>query len=163
MQREAVDETRYSERVKQLIRIVATFCVAGFLLSAGTLHGQSRDELKRKYGEPSSEVFLVRPDISATPTYSAIGRIIELLISPRIAGITKSRGATLSRDVVTAILDELVPNSARGKYIIAGFANAACLPENDCAGSYQQFENLTIYYNAGRDGGLCYAVVQWKE
>jgi hypothetical protein len=149
--------------VKQPIRIVGSFCVAGFLLSAGPLLGQSREELKRKYGEPLSEVFVVRPGVNAMATFAADGRIVELLISPRIAGATKSRGTTLSRDTVNAILDELVPNSVRGKYIIAGFANGACLPEDDCAGSYQQFENLSIYYNAGRDGGLCYAVVQWKE
>jgi hypothetical protein len=115
------------------------------------------------YGEPPSEVFTVRPGISVTATYATDGRIIELVISPQITDLIKSRGKTLSHDTVDAILHELVPDSVRGKPIIAGFLNIGCMPENDCAGSSQEFQNVTIYYNAGIEGKLCYAVVQWKK
>jgi len=145
------------------IRKFVIFGVAGVLISSGTLSGQSREELRRKYGEPVSETFMLSPGISATATYATNGRITELLIAPRTTGLIKSRGGTLSQDTVRTILDELVPRSARGKHLISGFVNLTCLPENECQGSSEQFQNVTIYYNAGRDGGLNYAVVQWKE
>jgi hypothetical protein len=36
------------------------------------------------------------------------------------------------------------------------------MPENDCAGTEQNYQNVTIYYNAGK-AGLSYVVVQWKK
>jgi hypothetical protein len=146
--------------VKRLTRSVLG--IAGLLISAGTLFGQSKEDLRRKYGAPLSEVFMVRPTISATATYATNGRIIELLISPRITGTIKSRGVTLSRDSVDEILNDLVPAWERGKFIITRFENIVCEPENDCAGVSLEFQNVTIYYNSGR-GGLCYAVVKWKD
>jgi hypothetical protein len=137
--------------------------IAGFLISDGALFGQSKEDLRRKYGEPFSEVFMVRPGISVAATYGTDGRIIELLISPRITNIIKSREATLSQSSVDAVLNELVPDSVRGKGISAGFMNVVCMPENDCSGTSQEFQHVTIYYNAGKGGGLCYAVVKWKD
>ena len=149
--------------MKRLTCRCVILSVAGVLISPGALFGQSKEDLKRKYGEPLSEVFMARPGISVTATYGANGRVIELLISPSITSIIKSRGATLSQDSVTAILNELVPDSVRGKGISAGFMNLVCMPENDCSGSSQEFQHVTIYYNAGKEGGLCYAVVKWKD
>ncbi len=106
---------------------------------------------------------MVRPGIGVTATYATNGRIVELLISPRTTDLIKSRGKTLSHESVNAILNELVPDSVRGKPISAGFMNMVCMPENDCSGSSQEFQNVTIYYNAGKEGGLCYVVVKWKE
>ncbi len=63
---------------------------------------------------------MVRPGVSVTATYAKNGRIIELLIAPRLAEMVKSRATTLSEDSVDAILNELVPDSVRGKYIIGG-------------------------------------------
>jgi hypothetical protein len=147
----------------RLIRGFAVLCIAGFAVLSGTLGGQSREVFKKKYGEPVSETFLVRPDIAVTATYAKDGRIIELLVAPRTAGLIKSRGTTLSRDAVTAILDELVPLSERGKHLISGFENVACPPENDCWGTSQTYEKVAVYYDTAPEGRLHYAVVQWKE
>jgi len=106
---------------------------------------------------------MVRPGVSVTATYAKNGRIIELLVGSRITEMIESRGTVLSQDSVDAILIELVPDSARGKYIIGGFINAICEPESDCSGSWLQFQNVTIYYNSAREGGLRYAVVKWKD
>src|SRR6266481_1287335 len=46
------------------------FGIAGFLIPSGTLFGQSKEELRRKYGEPISETFMVRPGISVIATYA---------------------------------------------------------------------------------------------
>src|SRR5450755_4563666 len=120
--------------MKQLSRDLAIFSIAGCLIASGTLAGQSKDELRRKYGEPISETFTVRPDVSITATYETNGRITELLIYPQVTGYIKSRGKTFSRDTTKAIIDELVPNSVRGKFVNGEFLNLECLPENHCAG-----------------------------
>jgi hypothetical protein len=33
---------------------------------------------------------------------------------------------------------------------------------NDCHGSEEDYERLTIYYNSSDGGGSSYAVIQWK-
>jgi hypothetical protein len=60
------------------------------LLTGTTIVGQSKDEFRRKYGEPISETFMVRPGISIAVTYQPQGRIAELLISPRTPALIKS-------------------------------------------------------------------------
>jgi len=147
--------------MRQIIRVVLS--IGGLLAASGALVGQSRDELIRKCGEPISETFMVRPGIAVTATYASHGRIVELLISPRTTAQIKSRGNTLKQDTVRAIIDELVPLSAPGKSLSSGFANLSCLPENDCYGTTKSYENVAIYYNAGKDGSISYAVVSWKE
>jgi hypothetical protein len=149
--------------VKQLFRDVVLLPIAGWLVLSGTLVGQSRNELRQKYGEPVSEIFVVRPGITVTATFGTHGRIIEFLILPQDAGLIKSRGETLSQDSVKAIIDELVPRAVRGKHVMAGFVNATCLPENDCNGNSDSYEKIAIYYNAAAEGRLHYAVVQFKE
>jgi hypothetical protein len=143
--------------------ILLVLSVAGTLAMSAPLAGQSLDELKRKYGEPISQTFVVRPDISVTATYAANGRITELLIAPRITDLIKSRGRTLSRDTVEAIVQQLVPSSARGKFLISTFLNVTCLPENDCAGTSESYEKVTIYYNSAQAGQVYYAVVHLKR
>jgi hypothetical protein len=63
---------------------------------------------------------------------------------------------------VNAVIDELAPPSVRGKPLASGVLNAVCMPENDCSGSEQNYQNLTIYYNSGKSG-LSYVVMQWKK
>jgi hypothetical protein len=133
------------------------------LLTCTAISGQSGDELRRQYGNPISETFMVRPGISVTASYASDGRITELLISPRNLDHIKSRGVTLSPDAVKAVIDELVPRSERGKFLIGTFDHIICLPENDCAGTSENYQRVTIYYNAGAKGRVTYAVVQWKE
>jgi len=136
------------------------------ILACTVVLGQSRDELKTKYGNAVSETFLVRPGIGVTATFSASGQIVEFLIAPQNTGLIKSRSFAenpLSNDLLQQIIDELVPMPIRGKYLMGTLMNVICLPQNDCAGSKQDYERLTIYYNAAKDGGSNYAVVQWKQ
>jgi hypothetical protein len=46
--------------------------------------GQSKDELKKKYGEPVSETYRVHPGITATARYASNGQIAELLMRPKL-------------------------------------------------------------------------------
>ena len=124
---------------------------------------QSRDELKTKYGAPTSETFTVRPGIGVTATYASTGQITELLISRQTPYYIKSMGKTLSQDILKEIIEELVPSAGRGKFLISTFENIHCLPLDDCVGTSESYERLTIYYNSGKDGGVNYAVVRWKK
>jgi hypothetical protein len=141
--------------MQQAIRDLAVFSIAGCLIASGTLAGQSKDELRRKYGEPISETFTVRPDVSVTATYETNGPIVELLISPRATEIIKSRGKTLSHDSVKAIIDELVPHSVRGKFVSGAILNVVCLPENDCAGGLESYQKVTIFTTMPQPKGKC--------
>jgi hypothetical protein len=136
--------------------------VAVWFMPGGTLAAQSRDELRRKYGEPVSETFGVRPGVRVTATFGANGRVFEFLITPEYPTSIKSRNTTLSLNSVKAIIDELVPLSARGKPLMAGILNMECLPENDCYGSSNSYEKVDIYYNASGER-VHYAVVRLKE
>ena len=134
------------------------------ILSCTAIAGQSRDELKTRYGNAVSETFIVRPGIGVTATYSSTGRIVELLVSRQNTNLIKSKnGGALSNDVLIAIINELVPMPKRGKYLIGTFINGQCLPQGDCVGNEENYERLTIYYNAADGGGSNYAVVRWKE
>jgi hypothetical protein len=156
---------RYAGSVSHFIRDCAVFTIAGVIVASGTLLGQSRDDLRRKYGDPVSETFVVRPGVSVTASYATNGRIVELLISPEAQGYIKSYALRkpTSRDFVRVLIDELLPSSLRGKFVIGGFNHMVCLPTNDCGGSSEKYENATIYYNGGKDGGVNYAVVMLRK
>ena len=150
--------------MSRLVRGLIFLAVAVWYMPGGTLAAQSKDELRKKYGEPVSETFMVRPGIRVTATFGRNGRVYEFLIAPEHPGFIKSRNATLSVDSVNEIIDELVPRSSRGKHLIAGFVNAECLPENDCYGSSKSYKKIYIYYNAsGERERVHYAVVRLKE
>jgi hypothetical protein len=140
--------------------------ILAIILTCTAIAGQSRQELKTKYGNAVSETFVIRPGISVTATYAPTGRIIELLISPQNTGLVKSRsfaGHAISNDTLKLIIDELVPLPNRGKYLIGTFWNVTCLPQDDCSASQEDYEKLTIYYNAAEGGGCNYAVIKWKQ
>jgi hypothetical protein len=128
------------------------------LLTCFSVVAQTKDELKKRFGDPVSETFMVRPGIILTASYTPSGQIRELLIAPEISGLIKSTIKTLSSYVLREIIDELVPGRERGKFIRSGFFS--CPP--GCAGSSEDYEKLSIYYNAGGDG-VKYAVIQWKS
>ena len=58
--------------------------------------------------------------------------------------------------------DELVPKADRGKFQIATFLDIICLPENDCAGTRADWDNVTIYRNSGT-AGAHYDLIQWRR
>jgi hypothetical protein len=133
------------------------------LLACASVFAQTKDDLRKKYNEPISETFVVRTGVTVTATYTPTGQIKELLIAPQLpSDLIKSKGKTLSYDSLKEIIDELVPPKVRGKQIGGTFFTVICLPSNDCGGSFVDYENLTIYYNAGNDGAN-YAVIQWRK
>lgn len=71
---------------------------------------------------------------------------------------------TITREAAKSVIDELVPQSSKGEYIIGTFVNSICLPENDCAGTSEDYEKVYIKYNAAREEGkIHYADVEFKN
>ncbi len=133
------------------------------LFACASLFAQTKDELKKKYGEPVSETFVVQSGITATVSYDEKGQVKEMLLAPQPSSdLIKSKQNPISYDVLRKVIGELVPRQERGKYLGGSFLNIICLPTNDCAGSSESYEKLVIYYNAGKDGAN-YAVIQWKK
>ena len=123
---------------------------------------QTQVSLHQKYGTPQAETFVIRPGITLTATYTPAGDVREMIVAPeQPTSIIKSTTATLDNELLHEVINELVPLRERGKFIIGTFLNITCLPKDNCAGSSEDYEKLTIYYNAGKNGAN-YAVIQWK-
>ena len=133
------------------------------LMMCTAVVAQSGDELEKKYGQPVAETFLVRPAIIVTASYNSTGQVTELLIAPHLTDLIKSKGRGLSHETLKELIDELVPISERGRVGFGGFLNIACMPQNDCYGSYMEYEKVIIYYNAGQHRHVNYAVIRWKK
>jgi hypothetical protein len=133
------------------------------LLGCSSLFAQTKDDLRKKFGEPVSETFVVQSGIIVTVSYSENGRVREMLLMRQPpSNFIKSKQKPINYDVLRKVINELVPRQERGKSIGNSFLSLICLPNNDCAGSSESYEKLEIYYNAGKDGAN-YAVIQWKK
>lgn len=76
----------------------------------------------------------------------------------------ESRHMTLSPDVAQKALDELIPRSRRGRYLMGYFLNDTCLPEDDCWGLSEDYEKVTITFNSAIEPGkLRYIDVRFKN
>lgn len=135
-----------------------------FLLACISLSAQTKDDLRKKFGEPVSETFVVQAGITVTVSYSENGRVREMLLMPQqpSSNFIKSKQMPINYDLLRKVINELVPKEERGKSIGNSFLSLMCFPNNDCAGSSESYEKLVIYYNAGKDGAN-YAVIQWKK
>jgi hypothetical protein len=130
----------------------------------GSFTARTPETLRHRYGKPLSETFLVRPGIVASVKYGTSGNTCELLIIPKDpdAIFTAPSSRTIDVKLLTEIEDELVPKTERGKFIIGTFLNIVCLPQNDCAGTQEDWENVAMYTNAG-ETGTRYEEIQWKR
>ena len=124
---------------------------------------QTPKVLRKKYGPPVRESYLVRANILATITSAKDGQICEILIEPAPpSAMIKSNDLRLKSNVLDEVINELVPMKNRGKQLISGFLNLDCLPRNDCGGTMENYERLSIYRNGGIDSHR-YATIQWKN
>jgi hypothetical protein len=135
------------------------------VVSSTLIFGQSVDALKSRYGTAISQTFTVRDGIGVRVKSRPDGRVAEMLIFPmRADSLIESRSMTFSYETAKDLLHELLPDSKRGKFVMGGFVNAICMPENDCAGSEESYENVSIYYNSSaKPGQLCYVDVRFKS
>jgi hypothetical protein len=143
--------------VEKLMRVMGMM-----LLTCVIAAGQTSNGLRQKYGTPISETFKVRPEVIVTVSHAKTGEICEMLIAPQLPSTPiKSSGALLKSKLVNEIIDELVPARQRGKLRMGSFLNLMCLPDNDCAGTGEDYERVYIYRNGSIDAHR-YSTIQWK-
>jgi hypothetical protein len=122
--------------------------------------------LHQRYGQPVSETFLIRPGVVVSASYGASGSTCELVISPKEPNgdmIKRWPGSdTIDYKLLGEIENELVPEPERGKHKMGSFLDIMCLPENDCQGTSEDWENIVMYISAGKAGAR-YEVIQWKR
>jgi hypothetical protein len=125
--------------------------LVGLLIVAATVAvtPQSSPELHARYGEPTAERFAVRPDVTLSVEYSEDGEACAMRIEPRHLFRRESTyDPPASMEVMTDVLNEVVPPEQRGKELGPGaqFWGA-------CHGTLPptEYENVTVsvYY------GLC--------
>jgi len=77
--------------------------------------------LKKKYGLPVAETFLLRPGITVTASYDSTGQVTELLIAPQLTDLITSKSKGLSQETLKELIDELIPLSERGRWGVRRF------------------------------------------
>lgn len=126
--------------------------------------GHNSETLRKQFGSPMSETFLVRPGIVVTANYGASGNTCELLIRPKGAdNVTGKSSSDIDYDLLKAIENELVPVAERGEHVVDAFIDMACLWGDDCPGGTQEdWENVVIYTTSGKTGARSEAI-QWNR
>jgi hypothetical protein len=125
--------------------------------------GKTRVTMRQRYGPPISEAFLIRPGVVVSASYGKNGQVCELFISPQ-KPMTPIKSAdqtakSIDSKLLTEVIDELVPESERGRGISSDFLSIRCLPSDDCAGAGSTWEKLYIYRNGGSNDEH-YATIQ---
>lgn len=126
---------------------------------------KSSETFRQRYGKPISETYLVRPGIVVSASYGTNGNTCELVISPEELDVVIRRrpgSGEIDYQLLEEIEDELVPKPERGKFKMGAFLDITCLPENDCAGTQEDWENVVIYKNSGKVGAR-YEVIRWDR
>ena len=134
-----------------------------FFTVAASCTAQTRDSLGAKYGRPTSETYDSGEGVMLTATFDDHGATCSVLIDRRgRSGNTPSSTETLSDAVANRVLDDVAPMNSRGKYIIGTFLDVICMPDDNCFGSSQEYENLTITWIGNKDH-YRYVYVNYKR
>lgn len=128
---------------------------------------KSGHTLRLRYGQPVSETFLVRPGIVVSATYGKSGDVCELVISrkqqPNWMFKRWPGSGGIDNKTLDEIENELVPPAERGKFKISTLMGlVTCLPDNDCAGTAEDWEKIGTYRNAGSPNPR-YETIQWNR
>jgi hypothetical protein len=97
-------------------------------------------DLYVRYGEPGTERFVVRPGITLTAGYGFDRTACQMVIEPTRSIIPRVELATyMLPEVVTAIIDEVLPEPDRGELILGVVTKSGC---NDL--ETLDYQNVTI-------------------
>ena len=69
---------------------------------------------------------------------------------------------SIDSELLTGVIDELVPVGERGPHILDTFDNLRCLPTDDCAGTGSTWEKISVYRNGGSNEEH-YATIQFLD
>lgn len=152
-----------------MIKIILLILLSFFVVSA-----QSSEDLRQKYGAPVSEtyseVYTVRPSsekipfsVQVTVTYTKNKEICRMLVEVfpyfRERNNIPTKDDALKDQLLKEIIEEILPAEKRGKNIINGFISGSCT-DDDCFGTYWQYEKVTIFYNGNNHR---YARISFKN
>ena len=110
------------------------------VLSAIIAPAQTASELTARYGDPDVERFLVRPGITLMARYAGDRTSCEMVIEPIRSIIPRNESDMyMPPEVMTEIIDEVLPQASRGKLLLGVVTKSGC---NDLeTGDY---ENVSI-------------------
>ena len=100
-------------------------------LVCGRPSAQSASEVKARYGDPDVERFFVRQGITLMVRHAGDRTASEMLIGPMRSIIPRNEAAIYMRqEVMTEIIDEVLPEDNRGKLVRSIVANNTHPPAN---------------------------------
>jgi hypothetical protein len=99
-----------------------------FVLLTGLVAGaQTASDLTARYGDPDVERFRVRPGITLMARYAGDRTVCEMLIEPIHSIIPHDEPTKYMRpEVMTEIIDEVLPEADRGKLLLGVVTKAGC-------------------------------------
>ena len=111
-----------------------------FLFLSGIAAAQTASDLTARYGDPDVERFRVRPGVTLMASYAGDRTVCEMLIEPIRSIIPHDEPAKYMRpEVMTEIIDEVLPETDRGESLLRVVTKAGC---NDF--ETDDYENVTI-------------------
>lgn len=110
------------------------------LLCVSCCFSQTSQQLRSRYGQPDVERFIVRPDITAEIEYGSDGAACQVVIEEQHHLLRREQTTkNLLPETVTAILEEIVPESARGRRLNTLYESMGCVRGEDV-----EYENVMI-------------------
>ena len=144
------------------------------LLFSFAVNAQSSDELRQKYGAPTSETYSevyqarsynekTKLSVAITITYAKSREICQMLVEifPYFVGDVPTNEAedALKTQLLHEVVNEALPGGKRGRNIINGFVSGSC-SEDGCFGTIERYEKATIFYNGNNHR---YARISFKD
>jgi len=113
---------------------------AALLLSFAVPAIAQQSDFTARYGDPAAEQFVVRPGITLMVEYGTSRVACRMLIEPRHSILRRNESAKYMRpEVVTEILDEVLPQPDRGIQLRHSVTKSGC---NEF--EVTEYENATI-------------------
>lgn len=110
------------------------------LLLTGLPLDQSSPNFRSRFGEPDAERYAVGNDIGLTVEYGSDGLVFQIVIERKQPLLHKDRPLEYMRpEVVSALIDEVVPRKSRGLSLGTALESIGCAEER-----VDTYENIWI-------------------
>lgn len=122
------------------------------LVSAGLPLAQSSRDLRSRFGEPDVERYTAANDIGLTVEYGSDGLACQILIErkqPLLHSMKAQAQQYMLPEVVSALIDQIVPSVSRGRHITTMLESMGC-----AEGHVDEYENVWIGRYSDKCGPL---------
>jgi hypothetical protein len=110
------------------------------IATAGLSLPQSARDLRSRFGEPDVERYTATNDIGLTVEYGADGLACQIVIERKQPLLHSDQGQQyMSPEVVSALIDEIVPADRRGPHVNTLLESMGCVE-----GRIDEYENVWI-------------------